>query len=95
MPPPTPQLLQGRTCGVSRDGGRARALQRNPSSRRATNADEAMRHTLKAGHGMREDSISHEHMHALRHKSSATQSTDQSTAICRLIVLCTRSCTSH
>ncbi|MEA9655660.1 hypothetical protein VDG05_05000, partial [Xanthomonas campestris pv. raphani] len=36
---------------------------------------------------MREDSITHEHMHALRHKSSAIQSTDQSTAICRLIVL--------
>ncbi|MFS8433336.1 hypothetical protein EIQ01_11800 [Xanthomonas campestris pv. raphani] len=46
VPPPTPQLLQGRTCGVSRDGGRARALQRPPSSRRATNADEGRRHTL-------------------------------------------------
>ncbi|NMI52609.1 hypothetical protein E1J25_13085 [Xanthomonas hortorum pv. taraxaci] len=31
--PPTTQLLQGRTCGVSCDGGRTRALQ--PSSRSA------------------------------------------------------------
>ncbi|PPT87800.1 hypothetical protein XaraCFBP7407_22715, partial [Xanthomonas arboricola pv. arracaciae] len=29
-------LLQGRTCGVSRDGGRARALQQRPQINHST-----------------------------------------------------------